>query len=235
MTSVDDGAAARLDRITAAKRQMPDAGGMHKDPAFSGVTVAWLADVFQMDQKIVKIKLRNCPVKRTRQRGRTMVTHFYDIAEAARYLVTPAVSTQDVLRELKRGQLPAALQQSVWDALLKRQTWEERAGQLWRTERVREVLGSTFQSIKFTTQLWAETVERTTQITPAQREIIVNLSDGLLAEVYAALVLNAKEGATGAQITEMEDYIGEDKPVVELVADVESDDDDIEYDVERLV
>lgn len=233
--TLDEGAAARLERITEARRQAPDAAGLHRDPAFSGVTVAWLGSVFGMDERTVKAKLRFCPVKRSQRRGRTMVTNYYDIKEAARYLVVPAVTTQDVLRELKHGQLPPALQQSVWDALLKRQTWEERAGQLWRTEKVREVLGSTFQSIKFTTQLWAETVERSTELTADQRELIVGLSDQLLADVYAALVERAGESSTGPQLAEMEDHVGETEPVHAAVHEVESPEDDEEYEIARLV
>lgn len=233
--TVDPGALARLERITEARRQAPDAAGLHTDPAFAGVTVAWLSSVFGMDERTVKAKLRFCPVKRSRRRGRTMVTNFYDIKEAARYLVIPAVTTQDVLRELKRGQLPPALQQSVWDALLKRQTWEERAGQLWRTEKVREVLGTTFQSIKFTTQLWAETVERSAELSQEQRELIVALSDQLLSDIYDGMVKRAEGEETGPQLSEMEELVGEDRPVPEIVHDVESDDDDVEYAIARLV
>lgn len=233
--TLEEGAAARLERITEARRQAPDAAGLHTDPAFSGVTVAWLAAVFGMDERTVKAKLKFCPVKRSRRRGRTMVTNFYDIKEACRYLVVPAVTTQDVLRELKRGQLPPALQQSVWDALLKRQTWEERAGQLWRTEKVREVLGSTFQSIKFTTQLWAETVERTTELSHEQRELIVSLSDQLLADIYASLVEQESASATGPQLSEMEEHVGETVPVPAVIHEVESDEDDEEYAIARLV
>ena len=228
--TVDVGVAARLQRMTETRRQAPDVLGNHKNPAQGGVTVAWLAEVFEMEQKTVKARLKFCPVLKSRARGKTMVTRLYDIKEAAQYLVTPTVSTMEVLRELKRGQLPPALQQSVWDALLKRQTWEERAGQLWRTEKVREVLGSTFQSIKFTTQLWAETVERSSELSPAQREIIVNMSDTLLAEIYDALVKNAAGEATGPQLSEIADYVGEDQPVLELqsMLDEEDEDDEIE-------
>lgn len=233
--TVDAGAAARLERITEARRQAPDAAGLHTDPAFAGVTVAWLSSVFGMDERTVKAKLRFCPVKRSRRRGRTMVTNFYDIKEAARYLVVPAVTTQDVLRELKRGQLPPALQQSVWDALLKRQTWEERAGQLWRTEKVREVLGSSFQSIKFTTQLWAETVERSAELSQEQRDLIVSLSDQLLSDIYDAMVKKAEAPGTGPQLAEMEELVGERDSVPAVVYEVESDEDDEEYEIARLV
>lgn len=225
----------RLRHLVDTRKQAPDSVGKHTDPASIGVTEAWLAQTFRMDQKTVREKLKWCVPKRTVQRGRTMVTRYYDIKDAAAFLVTPAISTQDVLRELKRGQLPPALQQSVWDALLKRQTWEERAGQLWHTDKVREVLGSTFQTIKFTIQLWAETVERQTEMTPEQRELIVKMSDLLMAEIYEALVANAAAGSTGPQLASLPDYVGEDTPMKTTVAVVESDEDDIDYTIEQMV
>lgn len=220
--TMDTGAAARLQHLVETRRQSPDSHGIYKNPEQAGVSTSWLAAVFDMDEKVVKAKLKRCPVKKAVKRGRTMMTVLYDIKEASRYLITPAISAQDVMRELRRGQLPAALQQSVWDALLKRQTWEERAGQLWRTERVREVLGSTFQSIKFTTQLWAETVERSTELSPKQRELIMKMSDTLLADIYEALVEKAKTGASGPQITEASDLLGENVEPLDY-ADLDDD------------
>ena len=220
-----NGAAERLERLTEMKRQAPDSHGIYADPSQQGVTVAWLAQVFELDQTVVKKKLRFCKPLRIKARGKTMQTVYYDIKEAARFLVVPEVSTADVLRELKNGQLPQALQNSVWDALLKRQTWEERAGQLWRTEKVREVLGTTFQTIKFTTQLWAETVERQTALSQEQRALIVEMSDALLAEIYGNLVKNAQEGFTGPQVTEIDDLTGERTRLAETVDLVEDEED----------
>jgi len=225
--TLDEGAAARLERITEARRQAPDAAGLHTDPAFSGVTVAWLAAVFGMDERTVKAKLKFCPVKRSRRRGRTMVSTFYSIKEAAAYLVTPAFSTADYLRAVKRCELPPALQQQIWDALLKRQKWEENAGQLWRTDKVREVLGTTFQTIKFTIQLWADTVEREVELTEEQRQVIIRLADGLQKEIYDALLTQAQENATGSQLSEMPEHVGESSAVSQVVQLVESEDDEI--------
>jgi len=233
--SSSDGAAARLERLTEMKRQAPDADGKNFDPSKSGVTEAWLSQVFEMDKKTVQAKLRWCPVKRVIRRGRTMQTRYYDLKEAARFLVVPAMSTQDYMRELKRGQLPPALQQSVWDALLKRQTWEERAGQLWRTEKVREVLGSTFQTIKFTVQLWAETVERQKELSIEQRALIVEMADSLLQEVYDALVMKSQQSSTGPQLSEMSGYVGEEEPIRGVIADVEDPEDDVRYTIESMV
>lgn len=224
---MNDGIEARLEKLTAMRRQAPDSVGIYSDPTAKGVTVAWLAQVFEMTTAEVKTKLRLCPPKTVRRRGDKMLSTFYDIKEAAAYLVTPAFSTAEYLRAVKRGALPPALQQQIWDALLKRQKWEENAGQLWRTEKVREVLGGTFQTIKFTIQLWADTLERETELTADQRAAVIRMADGLQSEIYDALVRQAAESSTGSQIDEMPEHVGESAAVTSTVALVESEEDEI--------
>lgn len=222
-----DGLEARLERLVAMRRQAPDTLGIYTDPTGKGVTVSWLSQVFDIPVPVVKAKLKLCPPKTVRRRGEKMLSTYYDIKEAAAYLVTPAFSTADYLRAVKRGELPPALQQQIWDALLKRQKWEENAGQLWRTEKVREVLGGTFQTIKFTIQLWADTIERQTGLTPEQRAIVIQMADGLQAEIYESLVRQASEGSTGSQLDEMPEHVGESAAVVSTIALVESEEDEI--------
>lgn len=218
----------RLSRLTETKKQAPATGGLYADPLNRGVSVAWLAHVFDMDQATVKRKLGNCPVKTAKRRGTKQMTVLYDLKVASAFLVTPAFSTAEYMRAVRRGDLPPALQQTIWDALLKRQRWEENAGQLWRTDKVRTVLGSTFQTIKFTMQLWIDTLERQVEITDEQREHIVGMVDGLQSELYDALVAQMNDNATGPQLDEMGELVGESDTVVETISLVESEDDEIE-------
>mgnify|MGYP000128353724 CR=1 FL=1 len=224
---MNDGVEARLARLTEMRRQAPDSTGSYADSTAKGVTVSWLSQVFELPVPVVKAKLKFCQPKTVRRRGEKMVSTYYDIKEAAAFLVTPAFSTAEYLRAVKRGELPPALQQQIWDALLKRQKWEENAGQLWRTEKVRQVLGSTFQTIKFTIQLWADTVERQTELSPDQRATIIRMADALQSEIYDSLVRQAEEGSTGSQLDEMPDHVGESAAVISTVALVESEEDEI--------
>lgn len=218
----------RLQRLTETKRQAPTTSGLYADPLNRGVSVAWLAHVFGMDQATVKRKLGNCPVKTAKRRGTKQMTVLYDLKTAAAFLVTPAFSTAEYMRAVRRGDLPPALQQTIWDALLKRQKWEENAGQLWRTEKIREVLGSTFQTIKFTMQLWIDMLEKQVEVTDEQRDAIITLVDGLQSEIYEALVQQMNDNAHGPQLEEMHELVGEAGTVMETVALVESEDDEIE-------
>ena len=198
------------------------------DPAGAGVSIAWLAQCFDLDVRTVKQRLRHCPARTRTQRGKDIVT-LYDIKEASRYLVTPAFATSEYLRAVKRGDLHPALQQTIWDALLKRQKWEENAGDLWRTAKVREVLRLVFQNMKFTIQLWAATVEQQTELSRAQRDLIVEMADNLQAELYSKLVSELDGQATPSQLAEMDELVGERDVVSDLMSRVESEDDEIEH------
>lgn len=192
-----------LDNLVASKRQATQGGPMVED-MLAGVTVSWLAQVFGMDPKTVKAKLADCPPLHRRKAG-----YVYHLATACKYLIPPAMSVDQMMKSMKPSDLPAAFQQSFWDAALKRQKWEENAGQLWRTERVREVLGKTFQTIKFTVQLWADTIEKQKGLTIEQRDLLTKLTDSLQKEIYKALVEQAAANQTAPQRGELPEMLGE--------------------------
>lgn len=204
-----------LDALITKNRQ----GAPMVEDVHAGVTASWLSQVFGMDPKVVKQRLAECPPLHRRKAG-----YIYDLKTAARYLVPPAMSPEQFVKTMKASDLPPHFQQTFWDAALKRQRWEENAGQLWRTEKVREVLGDTFQTIKFTVQLWAETVERQTGLTAEQRKVLVGLTDTLQQEIYDRLVTQAAEKETGSQRSELPDMVGPIDDMPTFVVDEEDDD-----------
>lgn len=204
-----------LDDLVSGNRQARTYGGPMVEDMLQGVTVSWLAQVFGMDPKTVKAKLADCPPLHRRKAG-----YVYHLPTACRYLIPPAISAEQYIKTMKPSDLPTAFQQSFWDAALKRQKWEENAGQLWRTEKVREVLGSTFQTIKFTVQLWADTLERQTGLSTDQRALLTKMVDSLQEEIYKALVTQAGSQRTTSQRGELNEMVGEPtQPVVEEDAD----------------
>lgn len=209
----------RLDNHRQSNRLATDSQGFYTNPVLAGVTVAWLSEAFNMPAATVRYRLRTCPVKTSRMRGEKMRVTLYDLRTAARFLVAPAFSTKEYMRALKAGDLPGTLQQSIWDAMLKRQKWEENAKMLWRTDDVRAVLGSTFQSIKFNMQLWVDTIERNTEITDRQREVLLEQVDALQQEIFDSLVKKAAESKTGPQTVELEERFGETETVEEAMVD----------------
>lgn len=196
------------------------------DSALQGVTVSFLAQVFRMDANKVKRKLVNCPIKETRQRGTTQTQHLYDLATAAQYLVEPEIDPQEFIQSLRKEDLPPSLSTAYWDAALKRQRWEENAGQLWRTDTIRGAIGSMFQSIKFQIQLWADAIERQTGLTEEQRDILNEMTDELQANIYEAIRENAQQAMTRPQIAELEDMLrrAEEGPSAPVILKTMEDD-----------
>lgn len=179
-----------------------------------GVTVNWLASVFGKSNEWVRQRLVDCPP--VSQHGKSFR---YDVKVAAEYLVDPKLDIETYLRQMKASDLPASLQKEIWDARLKRQKWEQQAGDLWHTQDVMAVLSSTFAIVKSTIQLWPDTVERQEGLTDEQRALLIHLGDTLQDEVYQGLLDAAKERNTKASIADIED---------ETVSDDEDDDDDLE-------
>lgn len=215
------------DRLAAHIRQQRDAtqplsmNGL-ADSALQGVTVSFLAQVFRMDNAAVKRRLVNCPILESRRRGTTQVQHLYDLATAAKFLVEHEIDAAQLISRLKREDLPPAISTAYWDALLKRQKFEENAGDLWRTEKVWEVLSTTFQNLKFTMQLWPETIERMTGLSDEQREMLQEMVDGMQQELYDAMVHQAQTQRTESQMSEIPANM-----LIELDESEYEDDDDL--------
>lgn len=190
---------------------------MDTDAINKGVTATWLAQAFGMSIRVTKEKLRKCP-----HSGVTKVGYLYDLREAAPYLVKPVMNVKEYLKSVRPEELPTKLQDKYWSALMRRIKYEERAGMLWRTEKVLFVLGEMFQTIKFSLQLWADNLERATGITTEQRAYLRDMVDGLQDEIYSKLKELEKESKTphvlGEGVSaddedeeEEEDLIGEDE------------------------
>lgn len=201
----------RLAERVQQKRMVEDANRI--DERTGVVSINWLAAVFRMDTKAVVKRLSSCPpIKGAMADGRT--GRLYDLATAARYLVTPAMDTEDFLKVLNRNDLPPALQTQFWDAMMKRQKWEKEAGQLWPTDRVIAVLSEVFQTLKFTSQLWVDSLEREVEVTNTQRKVLQKLVDSLMQEIHDTLVEKAETSLNGPQKDDLPLMLGEQRNAV---------------------
>jgi len=157
----------------------------------AGVSPTWLADVFHMDITTVRKRLANCPIK-----GKRRNAPLYDLFMAAQYLVPPNVDVSAYIKAMRPNDLPPMLQSAYWDAMKKKQDWEIKAGHLWATDSVIEVFGETFKLIKNTISLWADTLEQEQSLNETQREALLTMSDGLLADIHASLVTQSQNKQT---------------------------------------
>jgi hypothetical protein len=194
--------AAALDRLIARGRKTEEAydnPDLNIQAVYSGVTVGWLSQVFHIDPTTVKRRLKDCPALHRRKNG-----FVYDLKVAAPYLLKPVFDVREYIKTMKPEELPTKLQDQYWSAMNKKLKWEERAGNLWRSEKVLQVFGEVFQTIKFSLQLWTDNLERATGLTSAQRTLLSGMVDGLQDEIYTKLQAVSAKGKTGSVSAEEE-------------------------------
>lgn len=112
----------------------------------------------------------------------------YLVGDAAPYLCNVEFDVEEYLKGLSPAKLPPGLQKAFWAGLRARQDYEENRGDLWRTERVVEVLAEVFKTINMTAQMFEDTVSQAHELTAEQRQVIIELSDGLREHARQALV-----------------------------------------------
>jgi hypothetical protein len=81
--------------------------------------------------------------------------------------------------------LPKDLAKEFWAGQRTKQQVEEQAGLLWRTEKVVQEVGELMKLVKMSTLLMQDGVERQTELTDRQREIVKSLSNGMLADLMS--------------------------------------------------
>lgn len=170
----------------------------------AGVSAAWLGHVFGHDKNTIKKKLANCLPSGT-NRG----TPLYRIPDAAQWLVKPKVNIADYIKGMSRRDLPPELNDLYWGAMLKRQKWEENAGQLWRGEDVLRVLGEGAIKIKNIVQLWVDELDRVNGLPENLRAQLQQMADALLEEIHESYVTAPARGTTLSTVTEHEDSVAD--------------------------
>jgi len=167
---------------------------------YGGVSANWLAQIFGSDVKTIKKKLARAEGVRVGT-GRGGIA-LYNIATAAAYLVRPKIDLIQYVKGLRPNDLPPILNDSYWAAMLKRQKWQENAGDLWRTEDVVAVFGDVAFMFKTTAQLWVEDLDRHHGLSPEMRATITQQVDNLLEQVHEKMIDLPKARHTRSSATE---------------------------------
>jgi hypothetical protein len=215
--------------------------GAHIDKpeaVMQGVTVGWLAQVFNFNHDQVKKKLANCPPLYRRKEG-----FIYDIKVATQYLVKPAFNIEEWLKNAKIEDLPIRLQTEFWNARNKRREYEIASGELWKTEDVFRVLSEIMQATKHAVQSWSANVERTAGLSEAQFKILQGMIDGLQNDLHQRIVKLASDPKTASVLArdreeerraEEEARRAEEQTAREEWL-VEGDDEEEEFDVSTII
>ncbi len=177
-----------------------DGPEMDLGSVYGGVSAAWLAQVFGQDPKTVKKKLGKgrCPIAGYSSHKAPL----YLIHEAAAYLVKPKIDLVEYIKSLRPNDLPPMLNDAYWAAMIKRQKWQENAGELWHTDDVLRVFGDVAFMYKTTSQLWVEELDRLHSLSPELRQTVTRLVDQLLESVHEELVNLPMQSRTYASVAE---------------------------------
>ena len=160
------------------------------------VSIEFLSLALSMARRTVATKLAKCPT--------VPGTDAYDFKEAMAYLITPRVTVAEMLADIKKSDLPTRLQSDYWDAKLKEQKWLVNAGDLWHTDRVLEVFGEAMKRMKNQIIMFSNEIDDVESLTPAQRQTLNELLDGLQRDLHAQLVELSEERSTPNQAVDDE-------------------------------
>jgi hypothetical protein len=111
----------------------------------------------------------------------------YAIADVAPRLVKPTVEVESYIKGLKPKDLPPSLQKAFWDAQEARQSYEEKAGNLWHTHRVQSVIGNLVMIVRQRLVLATDQIDRMTPLTAEQRKLVQGSFDQVLSDLQKAV------------------------------------------------
>lgn len=158
-----------------------------------GATIAQLAQIFRMSQKEVKNKVvGRVPPARVLGAGPGDATR-YHLVDAAPFLCEPQVDIEEILKSMTPAKIPPMLQDAFWKAQKSRLDVEQTLGNLWSTERVVTILAEAFKPCRMAILMFKEDLEQRTELTSRQREILDQMSDGLLHSLHSGLVDKFKD------------------------------------------
>lgn len=165
---------------------------------YRGVTQDQLMRIFKMDHRTIKKKLFESGVKPVGKSANN--ADIYAIHEIAPYLVKPVFDVETYIKQMNHNDLPKHLTKEFWAGLRSKQDYEERAGHLWRTEKVVEKVGELMKLVKMSTLLMNDAVERQTELSDRQRAIIKELSHGMLADLMNRINEHFQEPSEDVQL-----------------------------------
>lgn len=166
--------------MTVQKRGSGNADDETKAIIYEGLNLSQICALFGQDHRTVVKKLFEGNVKPVGKRYNAEIYKFGDVAP---WLVKPAFDIETYIKKMDHRELPKALTKEFWAGLRSKQDYEEKAGLLWRTEKVVEEVGELMKLVKMSSLLMLDAVERQTELTDRQREIIRQLTHGMLNDL----------------------------------------------------
>lgn len=155
---------------------------------FDGVTLNQMVQMFRMDSRTLIRRLHGVkPV------GRRHGGDIYLISDVVPYLWKPSQQqVEEAIRRMNHQDLPKNLTKEYWAGQRSRQEYELRRGDLWPTEKIVELVGEVYKMLKMSALLMTDAVERQTELSDRQRNIIRQLTRAMLDDVAKNIQQNFK-------------------------------------------
>lgn len=162
---------------------------------YQGASMAQICQLFGMDARDVKPKISGQVMPCGKRRGHDV----YQIKDVAPYLVSPPYDLDEFIQRMTIADLPPILRKEFWAGLRSRQLYEKEDAELWPTSDVVDMVSELFKTLRMSLLLFRENVERETELSDRQRDIIVRLVDNSMEDLYAKTISKFSQGkqATG--------------------------------------
>lgn len=171
-------------RGIAAKQQ----DAQTKAILFEGASLSQLSRLFGRDNRTTAAKLQGLhPV------GVRAGSPIYAVKDAAPLLVPPAYDIDEFIRRMTISDLPMQIRKEFWAGMRSKQLYEKEAGDLWPTDQVSEMLTELFKTMKMSLLLTRDTIERETELSDRQRDIVRRIIDGCLRDLNMRVVSHTKQ------------------------------------------
>jgi hypothetical protein len=151
---------------------------------YQGISLNQAVTIFAMDIRDIKAKIHG----RVLPCGMRSQNPVYQIRDLAPYLCKPAYDLDEFIQRMSIADLPPILRKEYWAGLRSRQLYEKEAAELWPTQRVMEVVSELFKTLRMSLLMTREAVERESELTPRQRDIIASIIDQALEDANAKTV-----------------------------------------------
>lgn len=172
---------------------------------YQGVNQDQLMRMFKMDHRTAKRKMMEAHQGGVKSIGKKLTAELYAIHEIAPYFCKPVMDPSEYIKSMDPRELPKILTKEFWAGQRSRQEYEEKAGSLWRTEKVVEEVGDLMKLVKMSSLLMLDAVERQTELSDRQREIIRSLTHGMLNDLMQRVGNKFKVPEADEQLQEKTD------------------------------
>lgn len=174
---------AATDTSASKKKGSAYADDETKSGIYEGLNTSQLMMLFKRDFRTIQKGLHEASQAGIKPVGKRYGADIYAVHEVAPYLTKPVFDVEGYIRRMDHKDLPKMLTKEFWAGQRSKQDYEERAGLLWRTEKVVQEMGEVFKLVKMSVLLMSDAVERQTELSDRQREIIKSLTHGMLDDL----------------------------------------------------